>query len=290
MTSPAGPVPGGMPPGTPAVCVRHADRPTALSCTRCERPACPDCLRDAAVGYHCVDCVADGRRGLRRATTLAGAEPAGRPIVVPVLVVLNVVLFAITAVQAGSIASNDDSGLFEAWALWWVPVAESEWWRVLTTGFLHFGPLHLLINMLVLWLLGRELEVELGRWRFTAVYLLALFGGSAAVLLVGANVYVAGASGAVFGVAGGLVVARLRLGRPLTQIVVLLVLNLAIGLYGGSNSSVEAHVGGLIVGALATAVLVHAPSDRRRQVQVGGLVAVAAVTLGVIVLAGAQII
>ncbi len=167
-TRPPGGVPGrARPPVRPAgrtaarrsaVCVRHPDRATGLACTRCGRPACPECLRPAAVGAQCVDCVREGNRGVRRWRTVAGARPGRRPLVVPILIALNVAVFAATVVQARSIGSNFDSALFDAWALEPGEVRDGEWWRLVTAGFLHIGPIHLLFNMMALWVLGRDLE------------------------------------------------------------------------------------------------------------------------------------
>lgn len=277
MTHPAGP-----PTGAPAVCVRHPDRPTGLACTRCGRPSCPECLREAAVGYQCVDCVHRAQQGVRRATTVAGAVPGSRPLVVPVLVVLNLLVFAVTAAQAGNILTNSRSALFAEWALSPGTVAAGEWWRTVTSGFLHIGPVHLAFNMFALWVIGRDMEGLLGRGRFLAVYLLGMLGGAAAVMLLyGPGEYVAGASGAVFGLMGGLAVALVRLKRPLNQVGGLLVVNLALGFFV-PGISWQAHVGGMIAGAVATAVLVYAPPARRGPLQAGGLAAIAVVLLVVI--------
>jgi len=193
---------------------------------------------------------------------------------VPVLVALNVVLFVLTAVQARSVLDNADSDLFVQLALVPAAVAQGEWWRLITAGFLHIGPLHIAFNMYALWVLGRDLELVLGRVRFLALYLISLLGGAAAVVLFSPPFTpVAGASGAVFGLMSGLLVVLLRLRRPVVQVVVLIVLNLVISQVV-PNISIAGHVGGLVVGALAAAVLVFAPSRRRTLVQavaLGGL-------------------
>ena len=111
---PTPPWPGGPPGAAPAVCARHPDRATGLSCTRCGRPACPECLREASVGYQCIDCVGEGRRGERRGVTIAGAEPGGRPLVTPTLVALNVAVFAWTVATSGSVSRNDQAALVYA--------------------------------------------------------------------------------------------------------------------------------------------------------------------------------
>ncbi|TDV50837.1 membrane associated rhomboid family serine protease [Actinophytocola oryzae] len=249
-------------------CVRHPDRPTGLRCVRCDRPACPDCLREASVGYQCVDCVADGNKTVRPARTAAGA-PVRRGVrsmvVVPVLIGLNVLVFAITALQAQSITDNQRSAVFLDGTLIPGLVANGDYWRLITSGFLHFGnyggygPIHLIFNMFALYVLGRDLEVALGKLRFLTVYLLALLGGSVSVMLFGDAISsVAGASGAIYGLFGGIAVVVFRAKMNPTPVLVLLGINifLSVALPG---ISLLGHLGGLVVGALATAAMVYAP-------------------------------
>lgn len=276
---PPSPYQGGPTPDARAACVRHPDRPTGLTCTRCGRPACPDCLREASVGYQCVDCVAQGQRTARRGRTVAGARPGRRPVVVPALIAVNVALFLLTAVQARSITANFDAPVFGALSL--VPglVSAGEWWRVVTTGFLHIGPVHLLFNMLALYVLGRDLEAVLGRGRFLAVYSVAMLGGSAAVMVFDSpRVEVAGASGAVFGLMGGLAVVLRRMRFPLGQVIGLIVVNIVISVVI-PGISLTGHLGGLVVGAAATAALVYGPGRNRTSMQAVLLGALAALVL-----------
>lgn len=275
-------------PGTPAGlpgCVRHPDRPTGLRCTRCDRPACPECLREASVGYQCVDCVSAGARTTRTATTIAGARPpSGRLVVVPLLIVVNAAVFVLTAVQARSIVNNFLSPVFQDGALYPDAVAVGEWWRLVTSGFLHagnlfgYGPIHLLLNMAALWVLGRDLEPLLGPVRFATVYLVSLLGGSTAVMLAGDGAV--GASGAIFGLFGGIAVVIIRQKLNPGPVLTLLAINIALSFVPGI--SLLAHLGGLVVGALVTAVMVYAPKDRRVPVQVGATVAVVAVLVAVV--------
>lgn len=227
-----------------------------------------------------MDCVREGSRGVRRGTTVAGAELGGRPIIVPTLIVVNVAVFALTVAQAGSLGGNAAAPLFRAWSL--VPLlVDGEWWRVLTSGFLHFGPVHLLFNMLALWIIGREVEVVLGRGRFLAVYLLGVLGGAAAAMLFSApDIQLAGASGAVFGLMGALVVLLRRMRAPAGQVFGLIAINIAISFLPGI--SLTAHLGGLVAGAAATAALVYAPARSRTTVQVGALGALAVLLVAVI--------
>ncbi len=229
-----------------------------------------------------MDCVAQGQRGVRRGRTVAGAEPGRRPLVVPVLVAVNVAVFLWTAFQAGSVTANTASLLFYDW--WLVPglVAQGEWWRPLTAGFLHIGPVHLLFNMLALYVLGRDLEPALGRARFLAVYAIALLGGSAAVMVFYApDDGVAGASGAVFGLMGGLAVVLRRLRFPLGQVIGLIAVNVVISVVI-PGISLTGHLGGLVVGGAATAALVYGPGRNRPAVQAAMLGALTALVLVVV--------
>lgn len=269
----------------PQVCFRHPDRPTGLRCSRCGRSACPECLREAPVGFHCVDCLAQGQREQRQAATVAGAPlTRATPLLTYALIGVNVLFFLVTVLDAGGqVLDNNQSGLFRDLALWPYGVALGDWWRLLSSGFLHFGPLHLLVNMFALYILGRDLEVLLGRWRFAAVYLVSLLGGSAAVMLFAdPRSLTAGASGAIFGLMGGLVVVLLRLRRSVSAAVAIIAINVVIGL-SVPGISLAGHLGGLVVGAAATAALVYAPRGRTMVVQVSALVVLGLVTVAVIV-------
>ncbi|MCP2168983.1 rhomboid family intramembrane serine protease [Goodfellowiella coeruleoviolacea] len=265
------------------VCARHPDRPTGLRCTRCGRPACPECLLEASVGHQCVDCVAGARRTVRRPVTVAGAPLRGRPLVVPVLIAVNVLLYLVTAIQANSAGDNQHAELFRDWTLWPPAVTAGDWWRLLTSGFLHFGPIHLALNMVSLWVLGRDLELVLGRLRFVAVYVLSLIGGSAAVFLFGdLGQQVAGASGAVFGLMGAMLVAVIRLrlnpGMALGVIALNLVLSVSV-----QNISLLGHIGGLVVGALAMVGMVYSPARNRTAWQAGTLAVLFVALVGLVV-------
>lgn len=279
---------GAAPTGLPG-CVRHPDRRTGLSCTRCGRPACPECLHEASVGYQCVDCVREGRRTTRRATTVAGAEMNTRPLIVPLLILVNVAVFAFTVYEAGSLNGNNASPLFTAWALSPDFVSGGEPWRIVTAGFLHFGPIHLVLNMLALWVLGRDLEVVLGKVRFVALYLLSLLGGGLAVFVFDENnAIVAGASGAVFGLMGGIVVAILRMKLDARQALAIIAINIVLS-FTIDGISLLGHLGGLVVGALVTVGLVYPPPAQRTVIQVGTVLGVLAALLAVFFVRDAQL-
>ncbi|RVW02074.1 rhomboid family intramembrane serine protease [Rhodococcus xishaensis] len=297
--------------GTPppqSRCARHPDRPTVLSCSRCGRPACPDCLRSAPVGHQCVDCVAAGRRDRPSARTVAGAtmrSGSPMPVVTYALIALNVLFFAVTAIQAGSLMNNGagvvnrftgaatfDSSLFGHLVLDPLAVAQGEWYRIVGSGFLHFGLIHLAINMLVLWILGRDTEMVLGRSRYLAVYLVALLGGSASALAFESlGAFTAGASGAIFGIMGAQAVLLVRMRRSAGPVLTIIGFNIVISLTV-PGISLWGHLGGLVAGAAATAVLVYAPTGQRtpadvaraRQLGWAGIAAIGVLVVGVIAL------
>ena len=244
------------------VCVRHPSRAAGIRCTRCDRPACSDCLREAPVGYQCVDCIASTARSSPRAKTISWAGPPSRPLVVPGLIIINLVIFAITVAQAASLSRNTNAPLFEQWALRPRDVMDGAWWQLLTSGFLHIGPVHLLFNMIALWVIGRELEQALGSLRFLVVYVVSLLGGSLAVLLLENPISrTAGASGAVFGLMGGLAVVLIKMRLSPRPALTIILLNVIIS-FAIPGISYLGHLGGLAFGAAITAAMLYFPARR----------------------------
>lgn len=233
------------------------------------------------MGQHCVDCVKQGQRDVRRPVTVAGARLGSKPVLVPVLIGVNLALYLLTAFQAGSASANSASPLFQAWWLMPAQVAAGQWWRVFTSAFLHFGLIHMLINMVALWVVGRDLELLLGRVRFAAVYLLSLLGGSMFVFLFDAPfTRTAGASAALYGLFGGVAVAAWRLKLNMRPILLVIGLNVVLTI-SIPNISLFGHLGGLVLGAVATAALVYAPASRRHLWQAGSLVGLLVVIVAV---------
>ncbi|MFG3616332.1 rhomboid family intramembrane serine protease [Nocardia sp. NPDC047654] len=251
-----------MNPQPPApTCVRHPNRPTGLACTRCGRPSCAECLRPAAVGHHCVDCLRAEQRGVAPVRTVSGAAAArtSAPYVTYALIAINVVIYAITAVQSKNLMDNQlGSTLFLDWVLWAPAVADGEWWRVLGSGFLHYGPIHLLLNMFALYVVGRDAELVLGRSRYLAVYSASLLGGSAGVMLFSQNSLTAGASGAVYGLFGAITIILLRLRQNPNQMLIIIGINVVISL-SLPGISLWGHLGGLAAGTLATLGILFLP-------------------------------
>jgi membrane associated rhomboid family serine protease len=230
-----------------------------VRCTRCDRPACAACLREAPVGYQCVDCVAAGARSQPRTSTILWAQPTGPSVVIPILIAINVAVFVVTVAQAGSLSNNTSALLFQQWALQPEAVAHGAWWQLLTSGFLHIGPLHLAFNMIALWVIGRDLEQVLGRARFLVVYLVSLLGGSLVVFaFANPASNTAGASGAVFGLMGGLAVVLMRLRLSPRPALTIIVLNVIIS-FAVPNISILGHLGGLAFGTALTAAMVYTP-------------------------------
>jgi membrane associated rhomboid family serine protease len=236
----------------------------------------------ASVGFQCPECVRAGQAGVR-APKRGGLRSAGRrwgPVTLS-LIAVNVAMFVVTAVSAGIARTNPldnyNSPIFLELAQVPVLVDAGQWWRLVTAAFLHFGPLHLVLNMLALLVFGSQLEVQLGRLRFAAVYLLSVLGGAAAIQLFAApNVFAAGASTGIWGLMGAFGVLALARREDLRGIVTLVALNVVISVVV-PGISLLGHLGGLVAGALGTAVFVLA--RRNPAVQVAGFAVLAVVLL-----------
>ncbi|GGK93929.1 rhomboid family intramembrane serine protease [Mangrovihabitans endophyticus] len=287
-------------PQTVPVCYRHPSRETYVRCTRCDRPICPDCMNAASVGHQCPECVNEGRRTQRQARTAFGGRVAGGTgTVTRTLIGINVAVMIISVATGGlgAVAGGGWGGLLGGttpltdWGsvigyASYGPgdtalhgVAAGEWYRLITAMFLHYGALHLLMNMYALWILGRDMERVLGRLRFAGLYLIAGLGGNvAAYLFSPPNVPTAGASTAVFGLMAAIFVILRRLNLSVAPILPIIVINV-IFTFAVANISVAGHLGGLAVGGVAAAVLAYAPTKNRNVVQGVGLAVIVAALL-----------
>jgi membrane associated rhomboid family serine protease len=229
---------------------------------------------------------------MRQPRTAYGGKVTARPGTVSMLLIaVNMAVFVLTALGgAGLTIGGGTSAVYRNFAMYPPAIASGEYYRLLTSMFLHFGLLHIAFNMYALFLLGPQVETALGRWRFGGLYLLAGLGGSAASYLFSpVNVLGAGASGAIFGLFAAYFLIARRAGADTGQIMALIGVNLVLG-FVLPGVDYRAHLGGLIVGALATAVLVHAPAGRSRAaVQTVGLVAVALLVVGAVLLRTVQL-
>ena len=250
-----------------------------MSCTRCERPICPECLRPASVGFQCPDCVKQGNATVRRPTAPYGGGIVGRPGMVSLILgLINVVAFVATVATApGGLTANTGSKLFDELELVPLRVAvDSEYWRLLGSAFLHIGLLHLAGNMLALAIVGPALERVFGWWRFLAIYFVGALGGAVAVYLFGSPYgAVAGASGAIYGLFAATLIVVRKLGLDARFVVLAVVLNFAVSLAPGI--SLLGHLGGFLSGGLLTLAMVYAPKASRTPLQImaiGTLVAI----------------
>jgi membrane associated rhomboid family serine protease len=232
-------------------------------------------MHQASVGFHCPECLQQGRQRVLTARTLPGG---GQAVVTMALIAVNVAVFVVDAASGSALSGGGnidgltlDGGLVaclpeEACAAGYdagdgvIGVDAGQWYRIVTSGFLHDGLIHIGFNMLILWLLGQQLEPALGRLRFALVYFVGLLAGSFGVMLLSPNEFTVGASGAVFGLFGAAVVLQRSRGiNPFeTGLGGLIVINLLIT-FTLPGISIGGHVGGLIGGAVAGALLVELP-------------------------------
>ncbi len=271
------------PSAAPAVCYRHPDREAGRRCTRCGKPACVDCLVQASVGSHCLECAKAAKPDVKtRARFWSARQPA---MVTMALISINVLLFLYTTIRdpqslSGRLTqAHADLGLNEQFLQF-----EGEWYRLVTSGFMHFGLIHIGFNMYLLYMLGQMLEPSLGRVKFLLVYVAGLLGGSAGSLLLDdPNAISAGASGAVFGLMSlAFVGYYLNGANPLnTSIGTLLVMNLVIT-FLFPRISIGGHLGGAAAGALC-ALAVMAPRHRNLPNWAGYGAPVAVIALSVVV-------
>lgn len=274
--------PGHQPePDVPApTCYRHPGRVTYVSCVRCGRHACPDCLRPAAVGQQCVDCVREASKGVRRATGPFGGGVAKGPVVTYTLVALNVLVYIVEIAYPKAIDyAGMIGGAYDNSTHGFVGVAFGDVYRLLSSAFLHeplgsgFGILHIAFNMWALILIGPALERLLGRVRFLAIYVISALGGSVLFfLLASPNSLAIGASGAIFGLFGAWFVVARRLRLDTRMVIVLIVLNLVIS-FTVAGIAWQAHIGGLITGAALTAAYAYAPRANRTLIQASATIA-----------------
>ena len=284
------------PEGAAPTCYRHPDRETYVSCQRCGRPICPACQTQAAVGVHCPECVRQGRTAPAAGAAMARAlRPRGSSVTTYVLMGLIAIAYVVQLVTAPTLTN--------AWVL--TPsLIGAEPWRLITSAFLHSPVtfIHVLFNLYALYALGPALEAFLGRARFLALYLITALGGSLAIVAVyqlwivtgGASVTATGgfltpisalgASGAIFGLMGAYLPLRRAIGVNVTQLLLVLGINLAISFFFAGAIAWEGHVGGLIVGLAIGAVYRRTRRPQQKTVQIAAVAGIAVALLVIIVL------
>ncbi|WP_344775687.1 rhomboid family intramembrane serine protease [Nocardioides panacisoli] len=282
-------------------CYRHPERETYISCQRCGRAICPDCMNDAAVGFQCPDCLAEGRKQTRSGRTAYGGLRPSRPgIVSMTLIGINAVVWLAIVASGGASSrlfeligllpegrcQTDNGGWFPGigdastcdainrGAHWVNGVADGAVWQLLTSTFSHIEVWHIGFNMLALWVLGPQLEIALGRARFLVLYLGSSLAGSVCVLwLSSENQVTLGASGAIFGLMGALLVIARKVHADMSGLLGWIGAN-ALLTFIVPNVSWQGHVGGFVGGLLIAGILVYAPKARRTLVQSAGVAAV----------------
>lgn len=245
-------------------CYRHPSQPAGVICQRCDRPICPRCMHQASVGFHCPECAKVGSQQVR--TGAAAFGPRAVPYLTYVLIALNLLVFVVGIVVDGAGAilgeigeMHVDFGLVakgfvqEGDSFRMVGVGDGEWYRMVTSGFLHYGLFHLLVNMYALFALGRVLEVGIGRLRTGIIYGASMLAGSAGALVASPDSLTAGASGAIFGLMGGLLMVMRAQGVAFRDSPLLptLALNLGLTLFFSRYISVGGHIGGFVGGVVA---------------------------------------
>jgi membrane associated rhomboid family serine protease len=248
-------------------CYRHPDRETGLACSNCDRPICADCLRQSPVGQRCPECASEQQRTLRPRTM-----SRSRPAVTTVLIVVNVLVYLMVNMRMSQLTLSD-GGLRAT------DVAAGDWYRIVTSAFLHGGLLHLAFNMYALYLFGGILEQRFGALRYGMVYAVGgLFGAAGALLLSSPNTLTVGASGAIFAVLGAMFLVEQRHGvAPLAGVGGLIAINLFIT-FLVPGISIGGHLGGLFGGA-AVAWVIESTGYARRVPSAATLAGVAALTV-----------
>ncbi|MCW4385818.1 rhomboid family intramembrane serine protease [Salinibacterium sp. SYSU T00001] len=267
-----------LPPSSDNYCYCHPDRQSFVLCQRCGRTVCPECQTQAAVGVHCPECVREHQQSAPRrkpavVTMMNRARRGDGPVVTYSIMGLTALVYLAQIFTGGAVTEA---------LLYWGPYTQIEPWRILTTMLVHSERsfFHILFNMYALFIFGRMLEHAIGRWRFLALYLLSGMAGSVAVLLISPMTPVVGASGAIFGLFGAFFVINRGLGGNSMQLVIVLGLNLVIG-FIVPGIAWQAHVGGVLVGALVGFILMR---TRRRTLQKRQWMLLAAVFAGLVVL------
>ena len=290
-------------------CYRHPDRPAGVVCQRCDKPICPSCMHQASVGFHCPECTKAGAQKVYRGP----AAFEVRPTLTIALIGINLAVFVVGLLLSGGAAVTGRSGQLHVdlaltaklWELGdslyvgpvpgsdMIGVGAGEWYRLVTSGFLHFGIMHIAFNMYALWILGRSLEQYAGRLRFGLIYATAILWGSLGALVLSPQSLTAGASGGIFGLMGAIFFVQRSQGIPFRESPILMLLGINLLLtFGISSISIGGHVGGLIGGGLAAWVMfdLQRRSGLSKQAATGiaGALAVGAVVASIVFATGFQ--
>jgi len=267
-------------------CYRHPGRVSYVLCQRCTKTVCGDCQIPAAVGVHCPECHVPSSSSTGRSPRFgsSGRSKTGRWVATG-QIATTTLLVTIVVVYLGQWLTG---GWLTSLLRYWPPLTVSEPWRMMTALFVHSESslFHILFNGYSLWVLGMLLERLLGSGRFLALFFTAGLGGSLAVLWLAPTQAVIGASGAIFGLFGALLVIQRSFGGTNPQLVIVLVLNLVLG-FVVPGISWQAHIGGLLVGILLGWLMVK---DREADKPQGMVRLFGGVIAGIVLLAVTRIV
>ena len=242
-----------------AHCYRHPDRETGLACSNCGRPICTDCMTQTPVGQRCPECIGGQKQKVLRPASMSSSRA---PLTIAIMIAC-IAVFVGYAPGIGSGLINGQSGKLAHIWMYGPAVSNGEWWRVVTSAFAHQGLIHIGFNMWILYMIGQAVETRYGSLRFGMLYIISLLGGSAGVMIVSYSSPTVGASGAIFGILGAMVVVEARNGLGLRGPAGRLLLINLIFTFLLSNVSAGGHFGGLAVGAAAGWILEEWPHRGR---------------------------
>lgn len=283
-------------------CYRHPDREATISCQRCGKPICTECMVEAPVGFQCPNCVNSGIKETRQRQARYGGLRTTNPTMASrALIATNVaiwlgviltgwgssILVRLLALSPIGLCLIDGSGSYyqgvtESMCVgsgvsWSEGVASGAYWQLITSAFMHIDIWHIGFNMLALWVLGPQLEAVLGRTRYLVLYFVSALAGSAMVMWFSDPTSLTlGASGAIFGLMGATLIIVIKQRGNIQSIAFWIGANVVITVLAGSTVSWQGHLGGLIGGALVAAAIVYAPKQGRERVQ---WIAIGALTL-----------
>lgn len=285
-------------------CYRHPDRETWIRCQRCDKPICPDCMRDAAVGFQCPDCVKAANKGSRQNRAMYGGQRSADPRLTSyVLIGINAVVWLAIAATGGGrsrlvellalrpngFCAPGDGYIYDiGHPMCVIPgsrdypgFADGGWWEPMTSAFTHVEIWHVAMNMFALFIFGPTLEGIIGRVRFLAVYLVSGLASSVMVVFLSYEYSsTVGASGALFGLLGALLVTARKARLNSQWLVQNLVIGVVITVVGWRMISWQGHLGGFLGGMVAAAIIAYAPKSNRSIVQWAGLAVFTVVLLG----------
>ena len=276
----------------PRYCYRHPDRETGLSCSDCGRPICADCATFASVGIRCPDHAGTRKsaakrirpRPVHRAQGVALAT--GSAPITKALIGINAAIYLYTVSQGAGLNSPGGK-LFVQWILYGPLVAHGGWYRLVTAMFLHASVIHIGFNMYALWVIGTPVEQYLGRVRYIGLYFVSGLAGSAGALLLAPHTPTLGASGAVFGILGAMMILEWQVtgrlaGNAMTWIVINLIIDVFI-----PGISIGGHIGGVIGGVLIMLGYAHWRDGRAQygQIAIPGVLGLIGVAVGSVAIA-----